>query len=396
MATVVEQAQEYMAARPVDAWLVYEYQGMNPTFEALTAEALAKPAHNVTRPVFAFVPPSGQPMLLAHAVDVGRFLLHRQSGWEVRRYTGHRELHQQLTTLLGPLKRVAMEYAPGATLPRASRVDAGTVELVRSTGPDVVSSADLIQYATQRWSPEGLASHLRAADALGRIVLDAFEKIGRRLASGVTEHDIAEFIRGRFTAEGLWTDEGPVVAANEHASDPHFEPTPELARRFQAGDWVLIDLWAREPGSQGIFADITWTAYVGHTVPAKHQEVFQVVTGARDAATEFAVQSLAAGGEVQGWEVDRAAREYISQRGYGDYFTHRLGHSLGRTVHAGGVNMDGLETHDTRTLIPGLGFTIEPGVYPSEFGVRSEIDLHVGPQGLGVTTPVQRNVALIE
>ena len=387
MATVVEQAQEYMAAHPVDGWLIYDYQGMNPTLAAV-----AGPAHNVTRPVFALVPPSGKPLLLAHAVDEGRFDL---PGWDVRRYTGQSGLHAQLRALLAPLRAVAMEYSPRATLPRASRVDAGTVELVRSFGPAVTTSADLVQYATQRWTAEGLASHRRAADALGRIVLEAFGEIGRRLSKGVTERDIAQFIRDRFTAGGLWTDEGPVVAANEHASDPHFEPTPELSRRFQPGDWVLIDLWARETGPEALLADITWVAYLGSKVPAKHQEVFDVVTGARDAATRFATEALAAGREVQGWEVDKAARDFIVARGYGEYFTHRTGHSLGRTVHAGGVNMDSLETHDTRSLIPGLGFTIEPGVYLPEFGVRSEIDLYVGPHSLEVTTPVQQDVVLV-
>jgi Xaa-Pro aminopeptidase len=387
MVTAVQQAQEFMAAHGLDAWLVYEYQDMNPTFEAVTG-----PARNVTRPVFALVSASGTPVLLAHAVDIGRFDL---PGWNMARYTGHEDLHAQLRSLLFHMRRVAMEYSPNAALPRASRVDAGTIELVRSLGPDVVPSADLLQYATQRWSQAGLASHRRAADALGRIVLEAFQQIGRRLDVGVTEHDIAEFIRGRFAAEGLWTDEGPVVAANDHASDPHFDPTPQLSRQFQRGDWVLIDLWARDPGLDGIYADITWTAYLGNTVPAKQQEVFRVVTGARDAAVEFATQALASGRQAQGWEVDRAARQFIARHGYGDHFTHRTGHSLGRTVHAGGVNMDDLETHDTRSLIPGLGFTIEPGVYLPEFGVRSEIDLYVGERGLEVTTPIQHDVVLV-
>ena len=388
MATVVEQAQEYMAAHGLGAWLVYDYQGMNPTFAAVTG-----PAHNVTRPVFALVLPSGAPLLLAHAVDVGRFDL---PGWDVRHYTGHGDLHVLLRQLLSPLRLIAMEYSPNAALPRASRVDAGTVELVRSMGLEVASSADLLQYATQCWSQAGLASHRRAADALGRIVLEAFQEIGRGLSNGVTEYAIAEHIRGRFAQEGLWTDEGPVVAANDHASDPHFEPTPQLSRPFRPGDWVLIDLWAREEGPEAIFADITWVAYLGDRVPAKHLEVFRVVTGARDAAVKLANRALAQGHPVEGWEVDRAARDYITKAGYGDFFIHRTGHSLGRVVHAGGVNMDSLETHDTRSLIPGLGFTIEPGVYlPGEFGMRSEIDLYISETGLEVTTPVQRDVELV-
>ena len=387
MASVVEQAQEYMTIQPMDGWLIYDYQGMNPTLQAV-----AGPAKNLTRPVFALVPSSGRPVLLAHAVDIGRFDL---SGWELLRYTGQSDLRAQLDLLLSPLHSVAMEYSPQATLPRASRVDAGTVELVRSLGPAVHSSADLLQYATERWTPEGLASHRRAAGTLGRIVLEAFDEIGRRLSKGVSEHDIARFIHERFAEERLWTDEGPVVAANGHASDPHFEPTLELSQRFQPGDWVLIDLWACEDGPDAIFADITWVAYLGARVPAKHQEVFDVVAGARDAAVEMATRRLASGRELQGWEVDETARDFITQRGYGQHFVHRTGHSLGRTVHAGGVNMDSLETYDTRRLIPGLGFTIEPGVYLPEFGVRSEIDLYVGADGLEVTTPIQREVVLV-
>ncbi len=388
MVTVAQQAQEYMAAHALDAWLIYDYQGMNPALEDV-----AGPLHHVTRPVFALIPSDGRPVLLTHAVDAGRFSL--GDAWEVRRYAGRDDLQSHLKELLPPLRRIAMEYSPLGALPRASRVDGGTLEMVRSLGPEVVPSADLVQYATQRWSDKGLATHRRAADALGRIVLEAFEEIGRKAGTGFTEYDAAEFIRARFADEGLWADTGPVVAANAHASDPHFEPTPELSVAFQRGNWVLIDLWARDPAADGLFADITWVAYLGDSVPQKHREVFNVVTGARDAAADFLTQAIANGHAVQGWEADKVARDYITERGYGDSFTHRLGHSLGRVVHAGGVNLDGLETHDTRSFIPGLGFTIEPGVYLPEFGVRSEIDLYLGQGGLEITTPVQHDVVLV-
>ena len=388
MVTVAQQAQEYMAAQGLDAWLIYDYQGMNPVLEDVTG-----PLHHVTRPVFALIPRDGRPALLTHAVDAGRFSL--GDAWDVRRYAGRDDLQSHLKQLLPPLRRIAMEYSPLGASPRASRVDAGTLEMVRSLGPEVVPSAGLVQYATQRWSDAGLVTHRRAADTLGRIVLEAFEEIGCKAGTGYTEYDAAEFVRSRFADEGLWTDTGPVVAANGHASDPHFEPTLELSVAFQRGDWVLIDLWARDPAADGLFADITWVAYLGDSVPPKHREVFNVVTGARDAAADFLTQAIASDREVQGWEADKVARDYITGRGYGDAFTHRLGHSLGRVVHAGGVNLDGLETHDTRSFIPGLGFTIEPGVYLPEFGVRSEIDLYVGQNGLEITTPVQRDVVLV-
>ncbi|MEX2598469.1 MAG: M24 family metallopeptidase, partial [Dehalococcoidia bacterium] len=379
----IKQAQEFLSdGQTAEAWLVYDYHGMNPVFAELTGLS-----GFFTRPVFLLISASGKPVLLVSAVDAGQV---RSEDYDLRTYVGRENAHRHLQGLLSYYTRVAMEYSPLRELPGASRVDAGTVELVRSFGVEVVSSAELLQYATQRWTEAGLAAHRRAADALGNIVLAAFEEIGNRLGQGITEHDVSEYIMERFAADGLTTDHGPVVAANAHGSDPHFEPTPESSVRFAQGNWVLIDLWARDPGPNGIYADITWTAYVGGRVPEQQRRVFDVVTGARDAAVEFLEKRLSGGGNAQGWEVDRVAREYIAKAGYEKYFFHRLGHSLGRQVHAGGVNLDSLETHDTRSFLQGLGFTIEPGVYLPEFGVRSEIDLYIGLTGLEITTPVQR------
>ena len=385
--TPIQQAEEFLQASNIDAWLVYDYQGNNPAFADLV-----RTSGFLTRPVFLLIHPGDVPTLLISAVDAGQI---QPESLAIRPYIGLDDVHSQLAALLAPLVTVAMEYSPLRQLPRASRVDAGTVELVRSLGVNVVSSAELLQYATQRWTPEGLESHRRAVDAISAIVLDSFTEIGNRLATGIAEHDIHEYIMARFAAAGLETDHGPVVAANSHASDPHFTPTPELSLRFAPGDWVLIDLWAKEPGPDAIYADITWTAYIGATVPDDRQRVFDIVTGGRNAAAEFLRERLASGQNAQGWEADDVARRFIADAGYGDYFVHRLGHSLGKQVHAGGVNLDSIETHDTRTFLPGLGFTIEPGVYLPDFGVRSEIDLHVGPTGLEITTPVQRNVVLI-
>ena len=383
----IQQAQEYLATSSLDAWLVYDYQGMNPALgDVLRTSGF------MTRPAFLLVRPEGRPTLLVSAVDVGQV---DPTAVDLRPYVGLADVHRELGVALAGLQTVAMEYSPMRELPRASRVDAGTVELVRSLGPEVVSSAELLQYATQRWTREGLASHRRAVDAISGIVLDAFGEIGDGLARGVSEHDIYDYVMGRFASAGLVTDHGPVVAANGHASDPHFAATPEVSVRFAKGDWVLIDLWAKEADASSVYADITWTAYVGDRVPAEQQRVFDVVTGGRDAAAGFLADRLASGENAQGWEVDAVARRFIADAGYGDYFVHRLGHSLGRQVHAGGVNLDSLETHDTRSFLPGLGFTIEPGVYLPAFGVRSEIDLYVGPPGLEITTPVQREVVMI-
>ena len=387
MANVVQQAQEFLARIGLDGWLLHDYRFSNPIFWQVVGHA-----SHVTRPCFLWVPRRGQPLLLVHHVDAGRFA---PLGWPAVSYRSRDELVARLREWLGEAKRVAMEYSPLNALPRVSLVDAGTVELVRSLGPEVISSADLLQYATQRWTAPQLASHRGAADKLGRIVQEGFTYIGQHLTTGVTEHQVAAFIRGRFDEEHLWTDEGPIVAANAHASDPHFQPTPEGSSTFRRGDWVLIDLWARDPSPEGVFADITWVAYIGQEAPRRYQEVFQVVTGARDAAVEHLGHAFQEGRTLQGWEMDRVARGYITRAGYGDFFTHRLGHSLGREVHADAVNLDSHETHDTRPIIPGIGFTIEPGIYLPDFGVRSEIDLFMSERGPEVTTVVQEEIVLI-
>ena len=387
MNQVIEQAQEFMARNGLQGWLLYDYRHMNPIFWEVVGQA-----SNVTRPSFLWVPAHGQCILLAHHLDAGRF---QHLPWRLSIFRGREELITQLTALLKGQERIAMEYSPMNALPRASRVDAGTVELVRSLGPTVVSSADLLQFATQRWQPLHLASHRRAAQKLGTIILEAFQFIGRSLEDAPTEFRVAEHIREQLQKEGLWTDEGPIVAVNAHASDPHYQPTQEESHPIGRGDWVLIDLWAREPGEEGMFADITWTAYVGEEVPPKHQEVFRAVTGARDAALEYLRKGSKEGHHPHGWEVDKVAREYIARAGYGPYFSHRLGHSLGREVHSNAVNLDSLETHDTRQILPGIAFTIEPGIYLPEFGVRSEIDVFMSEEGPLVTTTVQRDVVLI-
>ncbi|MBI4310338.1 MAG: NTP transferase domain-containing protein [Chloroflexi bacterium] len=387
--SVLRQAAEFMTRAGLGGWLVFDYQGMNPVLRYVVGNV-----RNITRPCYLLATSDGKARALAHHVDAGRF---SETGLQVDAYLGRADLMEKLRALLSGLGGpVAMEYSPLGVLPRASRVDAGTVELVRSLGAQVVSSADLFQYATQRWSPAQLASHQRAATALGEIVLEAYQHIGTNLGRGITEYDVAELIRGLYARHGLASSDGPVVAADAHAADPHFEPEQGSIARLARGQWVLIDLWAREPGEDGTFADITWVGYVGRDVPRKHREVFDLVCSARDTALEFMQRAFRQGNEVQGWQVDRVAREVIEKAGYGRYFTHRLGHSLGATVHADAVNLDSHETHDTRVLMPGLGVTIEPGIYLPEFGMRSEIDVYLSERGPVTTTAVQREVVLVE
>lgn len=406
----IASAQEFLKQEEIPGWLIYDYRQSNPIFRQVIT-----PSGHVTRPCFLYVPSSASPALVVHHVDAGKF---SQSGVDLKVFRNREEMVEQLTATLAGVNAVAMEYSPLSVLPRVSRVDAGIIELVRSLGVEVVSSADLMQFVTQRWTPQQLEEHRRSADTLGRIVNEAFQYVGDHLKEEVTEFQVAEFIRSRFKEEGLTSPDGPIVATNAHASDPHYEPEAQGSSVVRQGDWMLIDLWAKpidppvSPLSQGgeegglemgglegghnpVYADITWVAYVGDLVPQRQQEIFDIVTGARDAALKFLEDSFQKGESVQGWQADEIARNYIEERGYGQYFTHRLGHSIGDEVHSEAVNLDGFETHDTRRIIPGVGFSIEPGIYLPEFGVRSEIDAFMSDTGPLATSPVQREVVLI-
>lgn len=386
---VAAQAREYMREQGLCGWLLYDYRGMNPIFWDTVGDV-----SHVTRPCWLWIGAQGEPRLLVSYVDQGRFA---HLGIDTTLFVSRADMRAKLGGMLAGARRIAMEYSPQGALPRVSRVDAGTLEAVRAFGVEVTSSADLLQYATQRWDAAQLRSHIAAAEALGAIVQQAFRRIGDRIDEAPTEFEIAEFIRRRFVEEGMVVTDGPVVAANAHAADPHFEPTEANTAVIRRGDWVLIDLWTRQPHPDAMFADITWTAYVGDKAPPRHRQVFEAVIGGRDAAVAMMERAHRNGETLQGWQVDAAAREHIAAAGFGEYFNHRLGHSLGREVHSNAVNLDGWETHDTRALIAGVAVTIEPGVYlPGEFGVRSEIDVFVGEEGPRVTTQVQRDVVLID
>ncbi len=390
-AKIVALAQEYMAggAGPrVDGWLVHDYRGSNPIFRRLVGELDGF----ITRPCFLFVPAEGRPRLLVHHVDAGKF---RGMDLDSTVYSSRRSMLEGMGALAPSGATVAMEYSPGGAMPRVSKVDAGTIDMLRGLDLEVVSSADLVQYATLRWDDAALASHLRAADALTRIVQGAFAYVGAHLEDGPTEYDVAELIRDRFREEGMHSPDGPIVAVNGHASDPHYEPAPEGSSVIRRGDWLLIDLWARETAQDAMYADITWVAYVGDRVPEEHRKVWEIVSTARDSALKYLEGSARQGITLQGAQVDRIAREYIARQGYGEQFTHRLGHSINTEVHGDAVNLDGFETEDTRSIVPGICFSIEPGIYLPEFGVRSEIDVYMSEDGPYATTEVQRDVVLI-
>ncbi len=385
-------AQAHMRAQKIDGWLVYDFRGSNPVLGQLL------PGKRwTTRRAVLFVPAEGEPVLLVHGIDQAQF-----HAVPVRQdvYLTWRDLIGWLANTTAGRARVAMEYSPGGILPVVSMVDAGTVELIRALGVEVVSSANLIQVCVATWLPAARAGHDAASAAVGRIKDDAFALIRERVAAGrsVNEHEVQQHILQSFANAGLETSEPPIVAVNAHSGDPHFEVSAESPAPIRRGDWVLIDLWARRPGDENIYSDITWVAFVGRQVPPKHQEVFSVVRAARDRAFERAVQAWKAGERLQGWQLDDAARQVIIDAGYERHVRHRTGHSLspGPLVHGLGVNLDNLETHDTRDVLPGLGFTIEPGIYVPEFGVRLEIDVFMDPQrGPTVTSVVQDDVVVL-
>ncbi len=379
-----------MRTAGISGWLTRDYRYSNPVFEA----ALGRHVDHLTRPVWLYISSDGDAALIAHDVDAGRF---PSGSPTIAKYSNRAEMVSALGAVLPPGGKVAMDYSPMYELPRVGRVDAGTVELVRSLGVDVVSSGDVLQYATERWSAAQLASHKYAAEGLVKVVKDAFAFVGENARWKLREHDVAEFIRGRYERLGLVAADGPIVAFNEHSSDPHYEPRPGKDSVVRRNGWLLVDLWARqkEPANS-IYADLTWVASLGGKPTKSQSEVFAVVRDARDVAFDFLSERVKQGQVTQGWEVDRTARALIEEAGFGPRFVHRLGHSLGREVHSNGVNLDDWETHDTRTVIDGIGITIEPGVYLPEFGVRLEMDVYMGPNGPEVTAEHQTEVVEVE
>lgn len=374
--------QQYMREQRIDAWLVYDFRGSNAIFAQLLPGK-----RNTTRRALLLVPANGDPVLLEHGLDSQQF---DNTGVKRERYLGWEDLGQWLRKKLAGFGRVAMEYAPGGALPVVSIVDAGTIELVRSFGVEVVSSANVVQVSVAVWSAEALAGHRDASAKVDAIKDEAFDLIRRQLKAGqpIHEYDVVQHITKRFTAEGMEYQDNPIVGVNAHSGNPHFEVSATNPSPIRPNDWVLIDLWARFPGDANVFSDITWVGFCGSQVPAKHQQVYEVVAGARDASVQCAQQAWKAGRSVQGWQLDDAARNVIVSAGFGQYIMHRTGHSLspGPKVHGLGFNLDNLETHDTREMLPGLGFTIEPGVYLPEFGIRSEINMFVDPKSGPILT----------
>ena len=383
--------QALLTKHGMDGWLLYDFHNRDQVaYRVLGIDGVK----HTSRRWFVWVPREGAPIKVTSAVEPARL---KDVDAQDLVYRSWRELRAALGTFLKPGLKVAMQYSPECDIPYVSLVDAGTIELIRGYGVEVVSSADLVQVFEAIIDDEGYRLHKEAGVIIDGIRAGAFAEITRRLKAGepVDEYGMRRWIVDRFTENGLTCDGGePIVGVNDHPADPHFEPTPENTRPIQYGDSLLIDLWARHDRPEGIYYDITWCGYVGEAPKPRQVETFDVVMRARDAAIDFVKARFAAGEPCYGWEVDDACRQVVIDAGYGDFFVHRTGHSIGREVHGNGVHIDNLETKDSRQLVPGICFSIEPGIYlPGELGVRTEIDLFIGLDGTPeVTGEIQREL----
>jgi len=387
MSVDISGMQNDLRAAKLDGWLFYDFRGRDP----IAQNILQLPPGMRTRRWYYFVPAKGTPRKLVHKIETES--LAAVPG-ETLFYSKQEELTRNLGKLLGRAKKIAMQYSPKNAIPYVAMVDAGTIELVRSAGAKVVSSADLVQKYEACWTDEQLQSHLTAGTAIDRIVREGFALAAKnvREKKKFTEYDLQQWIAKEFAAAGITANEGPDVAVGPHASDPHYGPKPESASPIQEGDLLLLDVWGKTKTPGSVYYDITWIGYLGAKIPEKMARVFAVVREARDKAVELIQTSVAKKKPLEGWQVDGAARKVIEKAGYGKYFFHRTGHSIGQTVHGNGVNMDGLETHDERHLIPRTCTSIEPGIYLPEFGIRSEVNVYIGEDEARVTGAVQKEI----
>lgn len=382
--------QKALKDEGLDGWLFYYFHGNDDL--ALRVLGLDD-SHFFSRRWFYLVPQEGEPRKLVHRIEESA--LDALPG-EKLVYLGWKQMHEQLSVLLQNGKHVAMQYSPMNAVPYVSRVDAGIVELVRSLGVQISTSANLISHFEATMNEVQKATHLQAVENLKEIVFQAFARIRTAIEAGctVTEYEVQQFIVQQFRERGMESNSDPIVAVNANSGSPHYQPTAERHSEIRADDFVLIDLWAKlSQPANAIYGDITWTGFVGKSVPEKYTEIFNVVSGGRDAALNMVKNAVKEGRQLHGYEVDDAARNFIIEKGYGEFFIHRTGHSIGREVHANGTNIDNLETKDERRIIADTCFSIEPGVYLPEFGIRSEIDVFVGKSEVIVAgSPIQTEV----
>ncbi len=385
--------QAALAAEGLDAWLLYDFHGSNPIAAEVTGTNRGD-GHLATRRWYYLIPAAGEPRGLVHAIEQ-HVLAHLPGA--IARYAGREELEQGLRALVRGVRRVAMEYSPDGAIPYLGRVDAGTIEHLRRLGLEIASSGDLVQRFAAVWDARAIDTHLQASAKLYRVKDQAFAAIRERLSAGVPtdEYEIQQLMTGWFRDEGLVSDSPPIVGAAGNAGNPHYMPTAADHRPIRPGEMVLLDLWGKLDRPGAVYADITWVGYTGSQPPDRYVTVFNTVAAARDAAVTLVQRAAAAGQQLRGWQVDRAASSVLRGAGFGAHVLHRTGHSLGESVHGNGVNMDDYETHDDRRLLPGTGFTVEPGLYFDDFGVRLEIDMLVRDRDAIVTGPVQQEIVAL-
>jgi len=379
--------QSTLREEKIDGWLFYGILHRDPiAYRVLgLSDVMAK------RRWFYWIPAKGEPRKLVHRIE--SFGLDSLPGDKML-YSAQDELQKNLPKLLGRAKTIAMQYSPKNAIPYVSLVDAGTIELIRSFKKKVVSSVDLVQRFEATWTQEQYEGHLEAGRRIDKITRAAFERAAKLVRDKVsfTEFELQSWMLEQFRENQLVSDSAPNVSVGPHSGDPHYEPSKHSSAPVREGDLMLLDVWGKLDRPNSVFYDITWMGFLGKKVPDKYAKVFDVTKRARDAAVNFVCESVAAGRTTEGWQVDKAARDVIAKAGYAKQFVHRTGHSIGQEVHGAGANMDNLESHDVRRIIPRTCFSIEPGIYSAEFGVRTEVNVYVGEKEAGVTGAVQNEI----
>jgi len=386
----IGEMQKDLRGAKLDGWLFYDFRGRDP----IAHRILDLPPGMRTRRWFYFVPAKGNPRKLVHKIEAGALA---SLPGDTLYYAGQKELRGNLKKAIGKAKKVAMQYSPKNAIPYVAMVDAGTVELVRSFGAEVVTSGDLVAQFEATWTPEQIASHFAAGQIIDRITEEAFKEIGQRVRSrGAHEFEIQQWLEEAFRREGLTNEnEPPNVSVNANTGNPHYCCTAEHSAPIREGDFVLLDIWGKKTTPGAVYYDITWTGFVGQAPSTRLCDIFTIVRAARDLGVRTVQDALAGQRRICGWEVDQAVRDYIERSGYGRFFVHRTGHSIGEAVHGNGANMDNLETRDEREIVPDSCFSIEPGIYLPEFGVRSEVDVLVRGDRAEVTGRIQQEIVII-
>lgn len=384
----IKAIQSEMRDSKIDGWLFYDHHHRDP----IAANILGVGRNGMaTRRWFYFIPAKGEPRKLVHRIEQGAL-----DGLEGKKlvYSGWEELHKNLPKLLAGSKTIAMQYSPENNIPYIGLVDAGTIELLRKFKKKIVSSANLVQKFEASWSHEQAQGHFEAGRIVDRITREAFARAAEFVKEGkpLTEDQLQQWIVDEFHARGLTSAEPPIVAVQPNNGNPHYAPVAGSSRPIRAGDLLLLDIWAKREIAGSVYYDITWVGYLGNRVPDSYAKIFRIVREARDNAVKFIQEAVAKRREIHGWEVDRVARKTIEKAGYGKYFVHRTGHSIGQEIHGNGANMDGLETRDDRKIIPHTCFSIEPGIYLPEFGIRSEVNVYVDEKEARVTGAVQEEI----